>query len=371
MILFTTGKGGVGKSTLSSACALFFAQQGKHTAAVSIDPAHSLGDVFDLPCVENPTVILPHLHLYEIHLAEEMERSWGEIHSYLVRLLQSQGVEGWVAREVAYLPGLEEIFSLLAIKRLHEEYEVVVVDAPPTGSTLRFLNLPEALEWYMRRLFPIERKVVEVLGPVAERLTGIPVPQRSTFTHVERLYEELKALKELLTDAGTAEAQIVTTPQKVVLRESERVVGYLALQGISIARILINRSGSTFTLKEEIERLFYPLTCLFFPDYPQEPLGVSGLSPLVEQLGRVLGKRGITLPPLRWTTKDGEKAALRILYKRFPGEPPQLELGRKGDDLIVTMGPLRRIIPLPLSLANRPVEKAYFTEHELVVEFAL
>lgn len=369
MILITTGKGGVGKTTLSSACALAFARAGRFTAAVSIDPAHSLGDVFDLPEVRNPAEILPNLHLYEIRLAEEMERFWGEIHSYLVRLFKSQGVEEWVAREVAYLPGLEELFSLLAIKRLHESYEVVVVDAPPTGSTLRFLNLPEALEWYMRKLFPIERRVVEVLGPVAERLTGIPVPQRSTLDGVEHLYEEVRALRELLTDPSLSQAQIVTTPQKVVLRESERVVGYLALQGIAIARVLLNRSHTPGIDEGKIQEFFHPLPVRAIPEYPGEPLGVSGLLPLAESLASELFSPPSCPPPLAWTQEEG-RSLLRILYKRFPGEPPRLEIGRKGDDLIITLGPLRRIIPLPLSLAAVPVRRAYFTETELVVEFS-
>jgi arsenite-transporting ATPase len=373
MIIITTGKGGVGKTTLSSATGLSFARRGYRTAIVSIDPAHSLGDVFDLPSVENPTAILPNLDLYEISLAEEMERSWGEIHRYLVRLFASQGVEEWVAREVAYLPGLEELFFLLAIKRLSTEYEVLVVDAPPTGSTLRFLNLPEAVGWYMRKLFPIERKVVEVIGPLAERLTGIPLPHRSTLDDVEQLYEELKSLNRLLTDPETCQAQIVTTPQKVVLRESQRVVGYLALQGIFIARILVNRSdtvgSSVLSAREEVERFFYPLPCAFFPDYPDEPLGVAGLSPLAERMGEVLQKTTADAPPLRWEFRE-EGSFLKILYRPFPGERPRLELGRKGEDLIVTLGPLRRIIPLPYSLATRPVQKAYFTETELVVEFA-
>jgi arsenite-transporting ATPase len=374
MIFFTTGKGGVGKTTLSSATGLFFAQAGHRTAIVSIDPAHSLGDVFDLPGIQNPTSILPHLDLYEISLAEEIEMAWGEIHRYLVRLFASQGVEEWVAREVAYLPGLEEIFSLLAIKRLAAEYEILVVDAPPTGATLRFLNLPEAVEWYMRKLFPVERKVVEVIGPFAERLTGIPMPQRSILDDVEHLYEELKSLHKLLTDPETCHAQIVTTPQKVVLRESQRVVGYLALQGIFIARILVNRSdtvgSSVASSREEIERVFYPLPCAFFPDYPGEPLGISGISPLVEYFEEILQEKVARTPPLRWLFQDGESPTLRILYKPYPGETPRLELGRKGEDLIVTLGPLRRVIPLPLSLATRPVRKAYFTEAELVVEFA-
>jgi arsenite-transporting ATPase len=355
----------VGKTTISALTGLYFAKQGKKTAIVSIDPAHSIGDVLGAPVHNNPTPVGDFLDLYEIRLSEGLKRYWKEIHNYLVKLFRSQGVQGWVAEEIAFLPGLDEILSFLYLKELKPLYTIVVIDCPPTGSTLRFLNLPEAIEWYMRKIFPLERKVVELVGPIVEKISGVPLPDREVFTEVMELHEEIRSLKETLTHPEETFAQLVTTPEKVVLKESERAFNYLSLQGIPIRRIVVNRVQTSPPL-EEVESLFAPVPCKYLPLLKEEPVGIHSLSDLTSFLEEDLSLPSYT--PLRWYQEE-DSYALSVDLRLPPEERKFLQVGRKGDDLILTYGALRRIIPLPFPLAVRNISRAEWKGNSLTILF--
>src|SRR5690606_3833016 len=151
------------------------------------------------------------------------ERSWTEVQGYLREVLDAVGVDPVTADELTVLPGAEEVLALLELRvqALSGEWDVVVVDCAPTAETLRLLALPEALNWYMRRLFPVERRVVRALRPVLAKAAGVPMPQDAVFDAVERLHSELAEVQQLLSGPD-ASVRIVLTPERMVLAEARR-----------------------------------------------------------------------------------------------------------------------------------------------------
>lgn len=368
MIVLTTGKGGVGKTTTAAVTAWALAAAGQRTAVVSIDPAHSLGDVLGVELRHEPTKIATHLDAAEVHLSAALAELWGTVRDYLVRLFASQGVDRWLAEEVAFLPGLEEVAGLLALERLRHDYDVVVVDCPPTGSTLRFLNLPEAVRWYMERFFPTERKIVQAVGPLAERLVGVPMPDRIVFDQVEAVFKQLLELRRTLTDPDCTVAQVVTTPERVVVHETERAIGYLSMLGVGIGRVVVNRADAAAAAA--VAAQVAPLATLAAPLCSAEPIGIQAIAELADVMFAQAQARPARpeLQPVMFAA-TAERAELHLRLPRRAAREG-FRVGRRGDDLIVDWGPVRRHLPLPPAVAVQTLVRATWVEDGIRMEFA-
>jgi len=214
-VLFT-GKGGVGKTTTAAATAALAARRGLKTLVLSTDPAHSLADAFGVALTDEPSEIEPGLYGQQIDTQRAFEASWREVQHYLREVLEAGGVDPIEAEELTVLPGAEEVLALLELRRQVAGWDLVVVDCAPTAETLRLLALPEALGWYMERVFPRERRMVRSLRPVLSQLAGLPMPPDKVFAAVERLHAELSAVQELLTDPARTSVRLVLTPEAVV-----------------------------------------------------------------------------------------------------------------------------------------------------------
>ncbi|MFL6003882.1 MAG: ArsA family ATPase, partial [Nocardioides sp.] len=192
-ILLFTGKGGVGKSTIAAGTSALAAARGQRTLVLSTDAAHSLADAFGTPVGSDPTPVADNLFVQQVDAQLRFEQSWSEIQGYLLSVLDVAGVDPIAAEEMTVIPGAEEVLALLEL-RLHAlsgEWDAIVVDCAPTAETLRLLALPEALGWYMQRVFPVQQRVVKALRPVLTRAAGVPMPGGSVFDAVERLHAEL------------------------------------------------------------------------------------------------------------------------------------------------------------------------------------
>lgn len=188
-IILFTGKGGVGKTTLSSATALLCAKKGYKTLVISTDAAHSLSDSFEIPLTNSPRKIAPNLYGQEVNALEEIEKKWGEIKTYLTAFFASQGIDSVEAEELSVFPGMEELFSLMEIRNYDHsgEYDVIIVDCAPTGDTLRLLSAPEITSWYLKHIFPIQRTAAKAVRPVATRIFPFPFPKDSVFEAMKKL----------------------------------------------------------------------------------------------------------------------------------------------------------------------------------------
>ena len=383
-ILLFTGKGGVGKSTVAAATAALAAESGRRTLVISTDAAHSLADAYGVTVGREPEQVAPDLFVHQVDAQQRFEQSWADIQGYLLSVLEVAGVDPVAAEELTVIPGAEEVLALLEL-RLHaqsQDWDAIVVDCAPTAETLRLLALPEALGWYMTRVFPVERRVVKALKPVLTRAAGIPMPEDDVFAAIERLHAELDQVRALLTGAESG-VRLVLTPEQVVLAEARRSFTTLSLFGYGVDGVIANRvfpaggddpwrrgwvSAQTEVL-EEVEQSFAGLPVWRSAYRASEPVGVG---PLLE-LGRDLygDADPLDVPrsgePLR-ITRNSHGAMLRL---RLPFvDRSDVDLARDGDDLVVTVASYRRLLTLPAGLARRRVAGARVEDGELQVRFA-
>jgi len=351
---------------------------------LSTDNAHSLADAFGVSVGHEPAQVGPRLFVHQVDAQRRFEQSWAEIQGYLLRVLEVAGVDPVAAEELTVIPGAEEVLALLEL-RLHalsEEWDTVVVDCAPTAETLRLLALPEALGWYMTRVFPVERRIVRALKPVLTRAAGVPMPEDDVFAAVERLHAELDEVRGLLIGAD-AGVRLVLTPEQVVLAEARRSYTTLSLFGYRVDGVVANRVfpadttdpwlagwvSAQGTVLDEVEQSFAGVPIWRSEYRPSEPVGLDAL----RDLGRTLydGADPVavrrTTEPLRITrSSDGAVLHLRL---PFVGKA-DVDLARDGDDLVVTVASYRRLLTLPSGLARQRVAGARVDEGELQVRFA-
>jgi arsenite/tail-anchored protein-transporting ATPase len=383
-IILFTGKGGVGKTTVASATALRIAASGKKTLVMSTDPAHSLADSFDTELGPEPREVAQNLWAEQIDTQQRLEDNWREIQEHAIAVLNWAGLAEVEAEELSVIPGLDEIFSLADVKRHHDEgpYDVLVVDCAPTGETLRLLSLPDIIQWYMERIFPIERKVMGALRPVAKRVTSLPLPDEKVYSAVKRFYDRLDGVRRVLTDEATTSVRLVVNPEKMVIAEARRTFTYLNLFGYRVDAIVANRllpeevSDPYFarwkTIQSEhmatIDESFSPLPVLRARLREQELVGVDLLGELAGELygdsepGDVL----FLDEPMTITRNDDQY----VLALKLPfATKEDLEIATKQGELFVKVGPYRRTLMLPAMLSTRRIASAKLVGDRVEVLF--
>ena len=383
-LILYSGKGGVGKTSLSAATAIRAAALGHRTLVVSTDAAHSLADALDHPLGPEPAVILPRLEAVEVDVNRELQSRWGVIHDYLSRFMAFRGVEETVAEELAILPGMEELFSLLRVKvfALSERWDLIVIDCAPTGDTIRMLAVPEVLSFYFSRIFPIQRTVVRTVRPVAKRMTDLPLPSDAVFAAVKELYDQMEGMGPLLQDPKRSSIRIVLNPEKMVINESQRLYTYLSLFGFPVDAVVANRVLPEEARSRYFDRwfgiqaghlaaareAFDPLPFLEAPLFDREMVGTEMLG----EFGcRVFGASDPAAVLHRGrpveVKKEGRSYAL---YIRLPfAEKDRIQVWARGEELVVQVDNQRRHLVLPRTLAGRRVTGAAFTEQRLRVGF--
>ena len=384
-IVLFTGKGGVGKTTVACATALRIAAAGKKTLLMSTDPAHSLADAFGVDLGPEPQEVAVNLWAEQIDPQQRLEENWREIQEHAVKVLQWAGIAEIEAEELSVIPGIDELFSLADVKRHHDEdpYDVLIVDCAPTGETLRLLSLPDIIQWYMERVFPVERKLVGALRPVARRMTSIPLPDDNVYAAVRRFYDKLDGVRRVLTDGETTSVRLVVNPEKMVIAEAQRTFTYLNLFGYRVDAIVANRLLPAEVVDPyfarwkdvqaehlaTIERSFSPLPILKARLRDQELSSTDLLLDLGEEIyGDTLADAVMFQDEPMSIVKEGEAYVLSL---RLPfASKEELELSVKADELFVKVGPYRRTIMLPRSLASREISSAQLENDRLRVTFA-
>jgi arsenite-transporting ATPase len=387
-IILVTGKGGVGKTTVSAATAIRSADLGYSTLVMSTDPAHSLADAFDVPLGDSPTQVVPNLDAQQIDSQQRLEESWGEVRDHLTELFDWSGLKGIEAEELTVFPGMDELFSLATVRdhARSEVYDVIIVDCAPTAETLRLLSLPEVMSWYMDKMFPISRKVAKVVRPVISRVSTIPFADEAVFDAVSRFYDRLDGIREILSDSEVTTARLVLNPEKMVISEAKRTYTYLGLFGYSVDSAIVNRilpddvSDPYFDRWHEIQadhlvdidEGFAGTDIRRLRLFEEEMVGTERLRTVAEEL------YGDTDP----TKRLSEGQALRIeegdeggdveLVMSVPfTERGDIDLMRHGDEVFVTVGSYRRSLMLPDSLQRRTIRGARIHEGELWIVFTL
>jgi arsenite-transporting ATPase len=383
-IILYTGKGGVGKTSLSAITAVRAAELGHKTIVISTDAAHSLADALDVPLGPESVEVAERLWAQELDVNRELLVNWSKIHRYLTEFLKRQGFEDVIAEEMALFPGMEELFSLLKLKEYAESgaYDVAIIDCAPTGSTVRMLSFPEVAGWYMDRFFHLERKIMKTVKPVAERIAKVPLPTDEVYGNVEQIYLRLKGMKALLSNPAVASIRLVFNPERMVIKESQRALTYLSLYGYAVDAVFANRvlpadlsdpymAGWRDIQTEHMkaaETCFSPLPILRAPLFPRE---IAGLELLGKAALEIFGEEDPTGiyykdKPFEIRKRNGEYSL--IIHLPF-AQKEKVELWIKGDDLILRVDTVKRCIQLPRALVGRELKRARLEGGDFVITF--
>ncbi len=383
-IILFTGKGGVGKTSVAAATAVRAAEMGLGALIMSTDAAHSLSDSFDLPVGHDPVQVRPNLWAQEMDVNRQMSEHWGPIQAFLRRFMTKHGLDSVIAEEMAVLPGMEEIFSLLAVREhaADERFDLLVIDCAPTADTARLLTLPEITRWYMEKVFRIQRTVVGAVRPMAERLLDTPLPTDDVFENIKSLHGHIMDVKDMLTDRKRTSIRLVLNPEKMVIKEAQRAFTFLSLFDFNLDAVVVNRVlpeqitdpyyGKWRELQAEhlafIRTAFQPLPILTARLWDREIVGLELLSRLA---GEVYGDRSPadvfqTSRPVSVCRENG----LYLLDIPVPfADREELQTWVHGDELTVKYKNFKRNLLLPRVLAQQKLQKAEFRDRHLRLYF--
>ncbi|HSM01122.1 MAG TPA: ArsA family ATPase [Acidimicrobiia bacterium] len=385
-VLLVTGKGGVGKTTVSAATALRSADLGHRTLVMSTDPAHSLSDAFGVALGDTPTPVSDRLVGQQIDAQRRLESHWGTVRDYLAELFDWGGADGIAAEELVVFPGMDELFALAEVQDhvASGEYDVVVVDCAPTAETLRLLSLPDAVGWYMEKLFPLERRVAKVVRPVLSRVMSLPLPGDDVFQAGEGFYGRIEGARRVLVDPTITSARLVMNLEKMVVAEARRTYTYLGLFGYGVDAAIVNRIIPDAVTDpyfkrwrelqaehlETVEDAFADLSLLKLRLFDEEMVGIDKLRILAEELYADLDPtdRLATSTPFR-VFEDGDEVVLGLFLPL--ADKGDVDVMRHADEIYVTVGPYRRSLLLPDSLRRREVVGAKLMDNELWVRFGV
>ncbi len=383
-IVVYTGKGGVGKTSVAAATALLAAERGQRTIILSTDAAHSLADSFDRRLGPEPTPLADNLWGQELEVFHNIEKYWGTIQSYVSSVFQWRGLDTVMAEEMSVLPGMDELASLLWIAEHHDRgaYDLIVVDAAPTGETLRLLSLPEAGKWWLEKIYPIQRRIAQLTSPIVGRVTGMPMPDSSVFTAGEQLFHRLEHMHELLSDPSLTSIRIVLNLEKMVIKEAQRSFTYFHLYGYPTDLVICNRvlppdAGPYFAAWREAQQRYWPLVEESFAPIPVRTAPFFEEEVLGERMLRQLGSAvfGDDDPAAffyrgrPYTVRHVDGRYLLELDLPFTSKE-EVRLTRFGDELVLQVGSWRRNLILPRVLLDIPTAGAGFIDHTLRIEFA-
>lgn len=390
-IIFFVGKGGVGKTTVSSATAWRCAAQGQRTLLMSLDAAHSLADAFDLDVAlmdknkGQPVQVADKLWIQEIDVQDAIKEHWDAIYNYATRLMKTTGLDEVVAEELAILPGMEEVIGLLYINTYYREnaYDVIILDCAPTGEALRFLSVPSTLDWYMRKVFKLERGLLKLARPLAKSLASdLPLPTDDAFENIERFFERVRGVDQILQDANTTTVRLVTNAEKMVVKETQRAFMYFSMFGMTVDAVVVNRllpdeiSDPYFQQwkqiqqahSQEIQQYFDPVPTFKLQLFAEEMVGLDKLGFLA---GQLYGETNPTevlhqTVPYRFL-KNEEQAYVEV---RMPFvDVKNIGLFRDQEQLVIRVANFKRHISLPRAFKGLQPVGASFKEDYLQVRF--
>ena len=394
-VLLFTGKGGVGKTTTAAATAVHAARAGIKTLVVSTDAAHSLGEALgvdlDAPRgAEQPVrEVEPGLYALQVSASSSARQSWREVQGYLVGVLAAVGIDAVVAEELTSLPGADEVVALLELRTQVESglWDLVVVDCAPTAETLRLLALPEALAWHLDRLMPAQRGLLRGLRPAAAAATGLPLPGVAVFEALRRWHAHLREVQAILR-ADSTTVRLVLTPERVVLAEARRTLTSLGLHGFAVDQVVVNRvfpdAGESDGTPDpwrsawnraqqrglvDVHESFGALPVVCSPYLDHEPIGPDDLDDLYRACTGAVDPDPLTPRAGGGMTveRTGRDFVLRLSLPLVTAA--DVDLKRRGDELVVAVGEHRRLLSLPAALRRCVITGATVRDGSLRVRF--
>lgn len=384
-IIIFTGKGGVGKTSVAAATGVRLASQELRTLVMSTDAAHNLADAFQAHLGPDPTQISDYLWGQEIDNLLETERNWGVVQAWFGKLIDWSELKDINKEEMMNFPGMEELFSLLKIIEHAEsgKFDVLILDCAPTGETLRLLSYPNVLTWWLKKIFPHQRRLLKLSRPVAKIVTGgLELPDSKVMDNIEKLFRRVIEVQSLLLDHSITSVRIVLNPEKIVISEARRSFTYLNLYGFNTDAIIINRvlpsdadvgyltewKKRQSYYEEEIKNSFHPIPILRVPLMNIEVSGMQGLGNLADAAyGEMKAEEVLFIGKVEEIKQEPDGY---ILYLTLPFvNRTDLDLTQRGDELTIQVGAYRRKVILSRSLTGRPILSARFVDERLRICF--
>jgi arsenite-transporting ATPase len=378
-----TGKGGVGKTSVAAATALEAARTGRRVLVMSTDPAHSLSDAFDAEVGPDPREMASGVWAQEMDHTSMIEENWAEIQAYISTVFEWQGANSLAAEELALLPGMDELFGLLMVRRHHREgnYDALLVDAAPTGETLKLLSLPDQMSWYVEKILPIQRRAAKLVRPFANRARSLPpFPEDSVFAAGQRFYDAIAGVEEILTDRENASVRLVVNAEKMVVAEARRAYTYLNLYDYGVDAVVVNRllpdevSDPYFDRWRDaqrehlgiIEGSFSPIPILRARLFDREMYGLEALGALADDVFEGADPLAVLF---RGATHEIQKngEGYDVVFNLPLAAKEDVDLSKRGAELFVRVGTYRRNVLLPDSIARLRAAGASVEEGRLTV----
>jgi len=386
-LIIYTGKGGTGKTVTSCATAIKMAERGYKTMVISADPAHTLSDAFMIQEIsDDPKRVVPNLTALQIDPVTEMGKQYDPILSYMAAIFSAKGIDETLAYEIAMLPGMTQLFSLLKIEEIDREksYDVVVLDMPASGEALRYLYFPKLVGSIGRKLTGLASLFTgfaKVFQPVAK----IPAPSRNVIKSEIQFLDRLDALAKIIKDNDLTSIRLVANPDTFSIENAKRALMSASLYGINVDMAVVNKimvdSSDEYYAKwasfqhskvEEAKANFYPLPIREVQLYSTELRGVD----MLRKHGEVLFDRDDPAKifyhgkPYSFS-KEGTTISMTVQVPFT--EKDNFSIERYGDQLTISVktpiGKIVNIVPLPVATAGMKLSRAKLLNHELNVLF--
>jgi arsenite/tail-anchored protein-transporting ATPase len=367
-LIIYTGKGGTGKTVTSCATAIKIAEHNYKTLVISADPAHTLSDAFMMPNIgHDPKQVLPNLTALQIDPVTEMSRQYNTILSYTAALFSSKGIDETLAYEIAMLPGMTQLFSLLKVEEVDraKTFDAVVLDMPASGEALRYLYFPK------------------LVGSIGRKLTGLA----GLFSGFAKFFQPLANFPTPTKDVIQSEMDLLDRLNVLsnIIENAKRVLMSTSLYGINVDMAVINKimasSSDEYYAKwasfqrskvEEAKANFYPLPVREVELYGTELRGID----MLRKHGEILfgsddpSKIFYHGEPYMFV-KEGTGVNMTVQVPFT--EKDDFSIERYGDQLTITVktttGQIANVVPLPVATAGMKLVKAKLLNQKLKVQF--
>jgi arsenite/tail-anchored protein-transporting ATPase len=384
-IILYTGKGGVGKTSIAAATACKIAKDGKRVLIMSTDAAHSLGDSFDIKLGNTPIQLNENLYAMEIDALIENEKLWGNLKGYLEKLFMAKAGKTIETEELLVFPGLEDLVALIKIKELYDqgEYDVLIVDCAPTGETMSLLKFPDLFKWWMEKFFPMKRKAAKIVRPVIQTTMKIPLPDDKSFDDFENIYEKIEELHSLILDKDIVSIRIVTTPEKIVIKEAKKSFSYLHLFDYNVDAVIINKVFSEESSKGYFEKWiniqkesikdiydsFKPIPVFQLELMNNEIRKYENLLKVGEQIYKDYSPQDIFYKGKIFEVNKSDGEGYELVINMPFVDKKDLNMFHKGDELTIAIKNEKRSFILPTKLYSKEITKAGYSDGKLIINF--
>jgi arsenite-transporting ATPase len=385
-IILFTGKGGVGKSVISSATALKTSLMGLRTLLISTDPAHTLSDAFGMKIGSIETKVSENLYAIQIDPIYEATKHYSILFEFLSEIFKSRNIDEVVAYEIANFPGATGAAALLKLRDYvkSNNYDVIIIDMIPSGDALRLLYMPYVIGKMSRRFMRIIAPLTDV-GRIAASMVNIPMPSREVVETQIELLNMMEDVHKILIDTKMTSLRIIMNPDAFSIENAKRTFIQSSIYGINTDLVIMNKilpdelkdvyfknwkeAQEHYIKQSEID--FYPIPLKKLRLLPNEVKGRDALEKIANELYDDDPVK-IYYEGKPINVVSSEKGVEIILSAPFV-KKDELEVERFGDELIIHIetqaGKSTILLPLPAITYKYSLKSAKLINKNLHIYF--